>query len=284
MPPIQVQVTDLNRLPVAGARVTTTITSGTVEAPAAVTDQNGIASFRWTPASSSGTLTAAIDGASAATATVLFAGRPVIGATGIVNAASYVPGITPGSLATIFGAGLSSGVTLTPAAPLPFGAGGVQVLVGGIAARLSYISDTQINFVVPPNVTGSQAAIEIDNGAGGFDGYTATVAPVSPGIFTGPGNTAAVLIAGTGQTTFARPARVGDYLEIYTTGLGITTPDTQVSIGNVPAAVLAVAALSQYPGLYQINVRVSPGTPTGDQPILVITNGVRSNQPRIRLE
>ena len=71
----------------------------------------------------------------------------------VLNGASYQPGIVPGSLATIYGTNLS---TVTDSwdkyivdGKYPTTFDGVTVTVGGEPAYLSYISSTQINFIVP---------------------------------------------------------------------------------------------------------------------------------------
>src|SRR5262249_42348771 len=70
----------------------------------------------------------------------------------VVNAASFDAAISPGCLVTITGNGLSS-TTLSASAPLPTAMGGVAVTVNGTAAELLYISATQINLVIPPDLS-----------------------------------------------------------------------------------------------------------------------------------
>jgi uncharacterized protein (TIGR03437 family) len=280
--PVEVRVVDRNRLPYSGVPVSAVVSSGSLDASTISTDSDGIARFRWTPSTSAGTLRVTLDGGSEITVSAV--PLPSVTPNGIVNAASYVPAITPGSLATIFGTLLTAGVTAHAFPPLPFGLSGVQVMVNGLPAQLLYVSDSQINFLVPAAITGETATIEITNPAGSSSPFAAQVRPVSPGIFFGEGNAGAVLIANTGLTTAERPAVAGDYLEIYCTGLGGASADmTQAAIGGVPAMVSSVTALTQFPGLYQINIVVPEGVPSGDQPLVVTANGATSNEVRIRL-
>ncbi len=289
--PVRVRVVDLNQTPYSGVRVSAAVTTGTLDSATVTTDENGVAVFHWTPAASAGKLRAAIDVVPDASVIVTLSGSPAITPAAIVNAASFVPGITPGSFATIFGTGLSAGVTASLTPPLPYGVRDTQVLVNGSAVQLSYVGESQINFVAPWSITGSTATVEIDNSAGKFSGFTVAVSPVSPGIFPG-----AVLIAGTGLTTQVLPAKSGDTLEIYATGLGPVVPSTaypglqetatrpQVLIGNVPAESVVSVLSPQFPGLYQINAKVAPGTPSGDQPVVLVMGAVRSNPVQIRVE
>jgi uncharacterized protein (TIGR03437 family) len=91
----------------------------------------------------------------------------------------------------------------------------------------------------------------------------------------------------------SRPARPGDYLQLYANGLGPTkqpypigrpfTADfpianllqVRVTIGGVPATV-HYAGMT-YPGLYQVNIQAPLGLPEGDLP-LVLTIGGYSTQ------
>jgi uncharacterized protein (TIGR03437 family) len=47
-----------------------------------------------------------------------------------------------------------------------------------------------------------------------------------------------------------------------------------ITIGGVPANV-SFAGITEA-GLYQFNLTVMPGTPSGDQPLLAIVNGVQT--------
>ena len=76
---------------------------------------------------------------------------PVITPGRIVNAASYLGTISPGSLATVYGSNLAGAVNVTqkPDGSFPTSAAGVTVSVNGVNAPLVYLSPTQINFQVP---------------------------------------------------------------------------------------------------------------------------------------
>jgi uncharacterized protein (TIGR03437 family) len=92
-----------------------------------------------------------------------------------------------------------------------------------------------------------------------------------------------------GATT---PARPGEVIVLWGTGFGKTSPDIPageivsvparmiaspvVTIGGVTADVL-YAGLSGA-GLYQINVKVPDGVPDGDLPVVVQTDGARTQE------
>src|SRR5260370_25508563 len=78
----------------------------------------------------------------------------------IVNAASLAAtSVAPGSIITIFGTKLTTGVSVaTDAQKPPVKLGNVTVSIGGTPAALFYVSPTQINAVVDP-----QTAYGADN-------------------------------------------------------------------------------------------------------------------------
>ena len=126
--PVVVRLTDANGLPYPGALIQAAAAGGSVTPATATADASGQASFQWTPgAGSANQLNLSLEAAPAVTLT-LTAGSavPVIGA--VVNAASFVAGVAPGSLATLFGVNL----------------GTASVLLNGTDVRPFYASDTQV--------------------------------------------------------------------------------------------------------------------------------------------
>lgn len=77
---------------------------------------------------------------------------PLITPGTVVNAASYLGAISPGSLAGVYGTNLADAVHLISPAPgqnFPTNVANVSVSVNGVLAPLIYVSPTQINFQVP---------------------------------------------------------------------------------------------------------------------------------------
>src|SRR6202011_1833491 len=161
----------------------------------------------------------------------------------VVNAASNLKPITPGSLITIFGSQLASRMAQADTTPLSTSLGGVTVTFVSnsktITAPLTFVNPTQINAQVPwdlvPN--GSTATVNVTVNRDGVDSAPTPVAvgPFSPGIFASNGRAIAVNQDGTltwptgliaGFNT--HPAKVGDVIIIYATGLGAVDS----SIGN----------------------------------------------------
>jgi uncharacterized protein (TIGR03437 family) len=293
--PVVFQVTDINRLPYSGVRVSASVSGGVLEPASAVTDQEGKAAFRWTPDGSGAyELKASITGAAASEVVVHASGRPAVSDNGVVNAASYTPGITPGAIAALFGSSLAAGATEpVKSLPLPYNLANVEVTVGGNPVQLFYVSDTQVNFLAPAALNGDAVDIVVKTPAGASASYRAPVLPVAPGIFfdsaTGDG---AILAAGTLQTTREHPVAAGDAIEIYATGLGPTVSDSgfertlnepRVTIAGAPADIIFSGRAPGYPGLYQVNAIVPGGLAGGIQPLTIEMNGSRSNEVRVHI-
>ena len=207
--PSVVALTDANGLVYAGARITAATTAGGAVSPSvAITDASGQASFQWTPGSAAvNTLTVAVEAAPSVTLR-LNAGTavPVIGA--VVNAATSLPGMAPGSIDTIYGVNLAD----------------AAVSLNGAPVTLLYRGETQINFYVPPEAALGPGTLTVTNAAGIAVSARVTVTAADPGIFA--------------------IVPEGDYLVIYCTGLGPTHPSGGFSVTTVvPAVYVGATAL-----------------------------------------
>ena len=94
---------------------------------------------------------------------------PAIASAGVVNGASFQPGIVPNSWITIQGANLSSTTNTWDKAivdgKLPTSLDGVSVSVGGKPAYVYFVSASQINVLAPDAGTGSMS-VTVSNGGG----------------------------------------------------------------------------------------------------------------------
>jgi uncharacterized protein (TIGR03437 family) len=230
-----------------------------------------------------------------------------ITAPGVVNAATFGPPISPGSFVTVYGQNLADPTTDWTTAitngQLPTSLGRVQVLINGKNAFLYYVSPTQVNAIAPPDIVTGSVEVDVITVHGTVSAL-ANMAPISPGLFAysllGKLYAAAVFnidgayvgAVGAIPGVTSRPAKAGDYIEIFATGLGQTNPPYPV--GQVLTAAYPVPDLSQisvlvggkpasvgfagmtYPGLFQINIQVPSGIPTGDQPIVLGVAGQAS--------
>ena len=207
-------------------------------------------------------------------------------AEGVGNSATFkAGGISPGEIISIYG---GPGVSLGPSTPVGLQLtsaglvsnqlGGTQVMIGGIAAALTYVSSSQINAVVPYEVAGQTSAqIEVIVQGKPTNSVTVPVVAASPGVFviTNPDGTV---------NSPSNPVASSGYLVLYGTGEGQTTPagvdggvnttvfpkpnlPVTVQIGGQTAPVLYAGAAPDFAaGVLQVNVTIPAGV-TGTVPI-----------------
>jgi uncharacterized protein (TIGR03437 family) len=161
---------------------------------------------------------------------------------------------------------------------------GVSVTTGTKAAAVAYISNGQVNFLLPSDVVpGSTVPLSIKTSKGTSPAVTTNVQENAPNLFTCQTDGkryAAAQHANYSTITSAAPATPGETIMIiYATGFGPTNPPTPpgviangwatavtpvaVGIGGVTAA--AQAFLNGV-GLYQLNVTVPATLLNGDPP------------------
>jgi uncharacterized protein (TIGR03437 family) len=232
--------------------------------------------------------------------------RPLITANGVVNGASFTPGVVANSLATIQGTNLAS-VTDTwnnslAGGQLPTSLDGVTVLFNGKPAYLTYISATQINLIVPDVSAGTTPVVLTNNGISPTGLFNVSASLYGPAFFTWPGSQvvatrpdysyAAKSDTFPGLPTIA--AKPGDVLILWCTGFGPTTPPAPpgipvpsdklystgtaptVTVNNVAAVVYGAALAPGYAGLYQVAIQVPSSLADGDWPIVANIGGVQS--------
>jgi uncharacterized protein (TIGR03437 family) len=271
--PIVVRLTDANGLPYPDAVIQAAPTAGgTVSPLTATTDVFGHARFQWTPgAGSANQLNLSLVAAPTVTLTLIVGSAvPVIGA--VVNAASFGPGVAPGSLATLFGVNLGS----------------ASVLLNGTDVRPFYSSDTQVNFYVPATTPLGENLIAVRAPNGLQVSSTVSLVAVQPGIFSG-----AVVHAGTTASALTTPVRAGDYIEIYGTGLGptrisgglsLTTLQPTVYLGATPVSAAFSGLAPGFVGLYQVDVQIPAGLPSGTLPLQITSGSTYSNIVNITVQ
>ncbi len=176
--------------------------------------------------------------------------RPSFAAETIGNSASFEPRgtISPGSLISVYGAGLTPGGTLAAEAGRPVTKlAGTTVKVNGLRAPLLYASPTQVNAYVPLEARGAAISIEV----AAPEKSTAQVAgaDATPGIFA---------------VTATR-----EWAILWATGLGAvepsgsfqaTTAQPVVTVNGAGAPLLYSGLAPGWLGLYQVNVAMPPGT------------------------
>jgi uncharacterized protein (TIGR03437 family) len=235
-------------------------------------------------------------------------GAPQTSAAAFVNAANPTGGnvVAPRSIASLYGVNLAPAIVSAGAPPLPNLLAGTTVINNsGNAYPLFFVSPAQINMQVPNNGSGITLNLTVMQGTRSVT-VPVRVEAYAPGLFTTNGQgtgqastviaNTATLAAPTGTTADSRPAKPGEYLSIYCTGLGLTTPSAglggpspsnplaqtnakpTVTVGGVNANVIFSGLAPGYVGLNQVNVQVPDGVAPGDAvPMQLSIGGVKSN-------
>jgi uncharacterized protein (TIGR03437 family) len=218
---------------------------------------------------------------------------------GILNSASFAPPgypLSPGGLMTLFGSGFGTqNGTAVGGQTFPTTLANVQVTVNNIPAPLYSVSSNpaQISGVVPFGVTGSTATVVVTVGTTKSNAVDVPLAPTAPGIFSinqnGLGD-GAVLHANFSAVTAANPARRGETVLVFLTGLGAVTPSIadgavapvsplrtttgplNVFVGGQLVTNVSFSGLAPtLAGLYQLNIAIPNGAPTGSVNLAIQT-------------
>ena len=210
--------------------------------------------------------------------------------------------VVPGAWVTLLGSNLAPSPLVADSPALPDALGGFKVLVGGLPLRLRYVGTEQVNALVPkalpPNTR--QQLVLLRDGAPAVP-LAVLVAEAQPGVFTmngqGTGQAAAVRAGTSNLAEPATPARRGETIEIYCTGLGpvdASTPDGEpapvaglarvripvsVTVGGRGAEVSFAGLAPGTSGLYQVNVKIPDDAPAGDAVEVVLTQGTATSNP-----
>ncbi len=209
--------------------------------------------------------------------------------------------VAPGSLVSIFGTNLGSSLASADTVPFSTSLGGVSVMFGSAPAPLrdvipaAQLVNAQIPFNVLPagQTTGTVNVVVTSNGIASAP-QTVQIVPAAPGIFTNPpGVGQAILVnltdgsiagptsaAGTFGSIQVHPIQRGQFAFFYATGLGALSPPipdgaadsalhTAVStpvvmVGGITAQVLFAGQAPGFPGVYQVNIAIPNGAPTGN--------------------
>ena len=220
---------------------------------------------------------------------------PIYSAAGMVNGPNYAPGpFAPNSIVSIFGSGLarsSQGVTAGDILnnTLPTELNGTHVYVMNSPAPLLYVSDGQVNFLVPGNQLDGDVKIRVVREGLTGPEVTVTLVDAAPALFQTAAGYAIAAHLDNSLIAPGSPAQAGEIIVVYACGLGRTLPnpapgaipqsaaviqrlsDLKVYLGGaaIDAASILYAGLTPgSAGLYQINL-VLPDNPGTDPEIRV---------------
>ena len=176
---------------------------------------------------------------------------------------------------------------------------GATVYVNNAPVPLLYVSDNQINFQVPSNLTAGTAMMSVSRDGGQSRVFPFQVVNNSPALFQDASNHAAAQNAVDGSTnSSSNPVASGEVLVVYLTGQGALNnpvadgtpaPDSPLSmasatatatIGGANATVQFLGLTPGFAGLAQANLLVPP-LATGDYPLVLTVGGYVSASAQV---
>jgi len=192
----------------------------------------------------------------------------------VVNAATLSPALAPGSLAAIFGTGLS----LRGAAP--------AVEIGGRPVPVTVASAFRIHAAIPADLPPGPARVAVGSAAGSAEAAI-ILAETAPAIFLYSPRQGAVFNS-TGEANGPEsPVARGGRLMVYATGLGAVSGEgaaartvipVRAFLGGTEATVSYAGPASGFPGVYQVNLALPASTPPGiDLPLALAQGEAYSN-------
>jgi uncharacterized protein (TIGR03437 family) len=233
----------------------------------------------------------------------------------LANAASLQPAWSGNALVSLFGSNFGPADSKRPVSEgdidnrrYPQSLACTAVTINGQNAPVMYVQPDQINLQAPQVAGGGRATVIVIANPGGTnelrsDPVSFDVQAFSPAFFTLNGRTIAAtsadgstLIADPSVASGAAPARPGDTVVLYATGLGATNPQVgtgDISADQAPAAsavtvtiggtalpaadvLYAGATPLSIGGLQQIRVRLPASLADGDVAVLISVGGVQS--------
>jgi len=224
---------------------------------------------------------------------------------GVVDAASSRALVAPGSIASIYGVDLAPRTEIGLSSPLPPDLSGVRVTVDGLESPLYFISEGQINFQVPYEISLASGFVEVIVLRNGVASRAVNVntAEYAPSVFLiadalDPAVKYTAVTHPDGELVSAqRPATPNSILVVYGNGLGVVTnrPGTgfravaqplaearvtpAITLGGVALEVQFAGQTPGSIGLSQFNVKLPANLPAGPRLPLVIQMGATTSLP-----
>lgn len=210
--------------------------------------------------------------------------------------------LAPGSLMTIFGSNLTkvpADLTGWLGSSIPLAFNGTSVTVGGKAAAVVSMTRSYIVAQTPVDVAVGPAPVIVTTSNGASTAFNSTVAATAPAIFFDSLGAIAVRNADFSLIRPDNPARAGDILVVYATGLG--TPSVTLATGQLApsvapfamksgvtatingqtASVIYALASPGLTGVDQVAVRLPAGVAAGNASLVLLAGGVSSNSVTI---
>ncbi len=219
---------------------------------------------------------------------------PYYTAQSIANSAAGVAGLyAPNTFVTIYGTNLAYATAyLTPAEvsggvlPTVLGSTGVRVLINNIPANIYYVSPTQVNLLIPTSLAPGPAMLQLVVDALAGPAIPIMLLNAAPGFFQLDATTVLGVHLDGSTITAASPAKSGEIVVLFASGLGPTNPAAipdqipqaaasvtpmssfSMLINGVavdPHQILYAGVVPTFAGLFQINVQLPANLPSNPQ-------------------
>ena len=234
--------------------------------------------------------------------TVEVTAPPQISNGGVVNGASFVAKVAPGSLFSIFGTDLAMARQDATTVPLPTSLAGASVTVGGKTAPLVFVSAGQINAQVPYDTPmGERVPVIVTVNGQASPVANVNVMGAAPGVFQFGERRAVVQNSDYTVNTADNGAAANSYVVAYLTGAGeVDNPvptgtmarsaplskhkgAVTATINGTGVEIVFAGLTPEYVGLTQLNLKV-PSLAAGTYPLVVLVNGERSNTAMVTVK
>ena len=225
---------------------------------------------------------------------------PVLFDGGTVNNTNPFGGpvLAPGMVTSMYGLNLAPSAVSPGVIPLTNSSNGTSVTIGGKPAPFYFLSNGQLNVQAPTDlVPGQPASVAVQTSTG----FAVLPTPVSvfsaaPGVSSFADGHIIAQHADFTLVDAAHPAKPGETIVIYLSGMGATTPSVAtgqqssatsltpaqiqptVTVGGNKADIAYAGLTPGGIGLYQINLSVPTGLSAGDAIVVVTQNGFAANR------
>jgi uncharacterized protein (TIGR03437 family) len=215
---------------------------------------------------------------------------PFYTADSLANSASNTNGpFAPNAFLTIYGTGLANSTVAISAddlhglqLPTALIGSGVRVLINQLLADMYYASPTQVNLLVPTSLIAGPAVLQLVSDGRAGPPIAIQLTESAPGLFQIDAATVLATHANNTLVTASAPARGGEVIVLWATGLGPTAPaavpnqipqlaaqlaklsDFRVLLNGSPvdpARVLYAGSTAGFAGLFQINIKLPDDAP-----------------------
>ena len=236
---------------------------------------------------------------------------PAIVENGVISASSFggFASAAPGSYIEIHGSNLAGATRGWSAGDFTDGRApttleGVTVTVEGKSAFVNFVSPTQVTVQAPADLTPGRTAPVVVSYQGQSSAPAMLAIKGTAGGLLAPANfnvngkqyvaavslrTGAFVVNRSIPNIGGEPARAGETLVFFGIGFGPVTPaavagqvargttavtaTVQFQFGELPVQVLSAGLVPELVGVYQFNVAVPVGLPSGDVPLTVLVGG-----------